>query len=149
MAKPSFSLDDTTGFYNNLRFLTKKRRTTDRNIAKLSFSLDKTTIFYKLLRFLTKKRRTTDRNMAKLAFSLDETTGFYENLCFLTKKRRTTDVQPGERSPTPGTQNLNENPAPEELSGNITALLKATWRQTPEKEESDVPSKWYCGHAAF
>ena len=72
---------------------------------------------YNNLRFLPKKRRTTDRNMAKLAFSLDETTGFYENLCFLTKKRRTTDVQPGERSPTPGPRNLNENPAPEELSG--------------------------------
>ena len=87
--------------------------------------------------------------MAKLAFSLDETAGFYEHLRFLTKKRRTTDVQPGERSPTPGPRNLNENPAPEELSGKITALLKATWRQTPEKEASDVPSKWYCGHAAF
>ncbi len=86
-------------------------------MAKLWFRLDETTGFYKNLRFLTKKRRTTDRNIAKLAFSLDGTTGFYENLRFLTKKRRTTDVQPGERSPTPGPRNLNENPAPEELSG--------------------------------
>ncbi len=117
MAKLSFSLDETAIFYKDLRFLTKKRRTTDRNMAKLSFPLDETTGCYKNLCFLTKKRRTTDRNIAKLVFSLDETTGFYENLCFLMKKLRTTDIQPGERSPTPGPRNLNENPAPEELSG--------------------------------
>ena len=64
MAKLSFSLDETTGFYKDLRFLTKKRRTTDRNMAKLSFPLDKTTGFYKNLRFLTKKRRTTGRALA-------------------------------------------------------------------------------------
>ena len=46
MAKQSFSLDETTGFYKDLRFLTKKRRTTNRNIAKLTFSLGETTGFY-------------------------------------------------------------------------------------------------------
>ena len=91
---------------------------------------------------------TTGPVPLKMASRRDETNIFFQKLAFGLDETPVTKIGGECRGPTPGPRNLNENPAPEELSG--TKTTPKHWACSAHLKSTDLPTRYPAHkHAAL